>query len=97
MTISREQKFALRKGAPANLKMSVSRPAKRVRTLTGVNAFSGVGNMTSYVQSVLADRSHHTGVLSKQEQAYLVSKVNRYLDSTGRVPSADTIVDMVGN
>lgn len=97
MTISRDQKLALRKGAPANLKMSVSRPARRKNTV-GLKGYTGVGNMNSYVQSIVNEAVGlgRLEPLSRSELSYLTSRVNRQLDSTGRVPSADSIVSMIG-
>lgn len=97
MTISRDQKFALRKGAAPSTKLSVSRPARRKNTV-GLKGYTGVGNMNSYVQSVVSEQVSlgRTEPLSKLELAYLTNRVNRQLDSTGRVPSADAIVSMIG-
>jgi hypothetical protein len=93
MTISRDQKFALRKGAPASTKLSVSRPARRVN-MVGVKRHAGVGNVTSYVQSMTAEM----GVsLDRQEMSYLVARVNKAYDQSGRIPGAFDINRMIGD
>lgn len=92
MTISRDQKFALRKGAPASTRLSVSRPARRNNTV-GIKQHQGVGNINSYVQGIVSE----IGVsLSKPEMSYLVSRVNKSYDASGRIPGVFEINEMIG-
>lgn len=93
MTISRDQKLALRKGAPANLKMSVSRPARRKNTI-GIRQHQGTGNVHSYVQGVVREIG---ASLTPSELSYLTSKVNRAYDATGRIPGTFEINEMIGD
>lgn len=92
MTISRDQKFALRKGAPASTKLSVSRPARR-NNQVGLKRHSGTGNVHSYVRSITQDIGVH---LSDAEFGYLVGRVNKAYDATGRIPGVFEINEMIG-
>lgn len=96
MTISRDQKFALaklRQGAPANLKMSISRPARR-KNMIGIRQHQGTGNVQSYVQGIVSEIG---ATLTKDELSYLTAKVNRAYDASGRIPGAFEINEMIGD
>lgn len=68
----------LRKGAHKQTKLSVSRPAKRVRS---PKTYFGTGNTFAYVESVIGQRP------SKE----LMKRVNQSMDYTGVTPDASTI------
>jgi hypothetical protein len=92
MTLSRNQKFEIRKLTKTNLVP---------------NRHSGVGNVSEYIKSALrelpseptrAADGRYNGIVSPRSIAndpqslrYLTDRVNRIYDTTGKLPSIETI------
>jgi hypothetical protein len=80
--IARTQREALRKGAPASTRLTVSRAARRAP----MAAQSGIGNLAKSVQSILPPDTH-PAVLRKT-----LKRVNASIDFSGRMPYAEDII-----
>lgn len=73
---------ALRKGAPAAAKLSVSRPAKRAPRA----GHSGMGNMARHVSGNLP-KGTHPAVIRK-----VIKRASASMDWTGSIPPVEDIV-----
>lgn len=84
-SVNHDQLAQLRKSAPANTKLSVSRKARSHRNPT---TYVGTGNIRAYVKNV-------TGIKDPLVLTHILARVNNIIDYTGETPSAYTIKNLV--
>lgn len=83
---TREQLQALRKSAPRNTKLTVSRPV-RLKKQRSARLSDGAGNMPRYVARIMQDAGFPNEPANRSLYDYALRRANRYYETHGFAPS----------